>query len=236
MVHVMSSIPVSWRPPARWCIMAADREAREPGRRTIDRQWGQHEAHRQDIGRRCTPGHAGSVARKPWIGVRTAGWCQCSTRRSFMNMRAIAAARILFIGTLMIAAACRSPSSNPDPNLPDTEGNPVIQGTEEITLNLGQDRTVLGVVLHVSFARVVSDSRCPVDVTCVWAGNGEVELGIHMGTGPTHPLLLNTMTEPKSRIWNNVRVTLLGLTPEPRTNPPHDTDAYQVRIRVEALQ
>jgi len=144
----------------------------------------------------------------------------------------------LAIGAATLAAfvACQSPSSSNDSKLPDTQGNPVVTGSEEVTLKLSEEKTVLGAVLHLSFGRVLSDSRCPIDVVCVHAGNGEVELGIHMGSGPTHPLRLNTMAEPKSTTWNKVRVTLLELTPVPRVSPPHDTAAYAVRLRVEALK
>lgn len=144
--------------------------------------------------------------------------------------------RVLWGALIAVAAtACSSPSTSGDTKLPDEQGSPSVQGSGEISLTLGQEKPALGTVLHVTFTRVVGDSRCAVDVVCVHAGNGEVELGIRMGTGPTHALRLNTMDEPKSTIWNNVRVTLLELTPEPRTNPPHDTSAYAVRLRLEAL-
>lgn len=142
----------------------------------------------------------------------------------------------LLTAVAIAATACSSPSTSGDTKLPDEQGSPSVQGSGEVSLVLGEDKAVLGTVLHVSFTRVVGDSRCPVDVVCVHAGNGEVELGIHMGSGPTHALRLNTMDEPRSTIWNNVRVTLLELTPEARTNPPHDTNAYAVRLRLEALQ
>jgi hypothetical protein len=152
-----------------------------------------------------------------------------------MNVQHASATRWVTAALALTLFACRSPSNSGDSKLPP-EGDPVVEATTDVQLRLGETKTVLGEVLSLTFTRVVGDSRCPVDVVCVQAGNGEVEIGIHMGSGPTHPLRLNTMSEPKTAVWNHVRVTLLELTPEPRVDPPHDTSAYAVRLRVETLK
>lgn len=59
-------------------------------------------------------------------------------------------------------------------------------------LALGSTVRIRGTDLHVTFQRVVEDSRCPVNVQCVWAGEVTLELGFRTGDGPerTHTLVL----------------------------------------------
>ena len=44
----------------------------------------------------------------------------------------------------------------------------------EFKLNVGQQVTLKGTRLRIKFVKVENDSRCPSDVTCVWAGNAAV--------------------------------------------------------------
>jgi hypothetical protein len=111
----------------------------------------------------------------------------------------------------------------------------VLSAPQELTLAYGEERSVGGSVLMVSFARVVEDSRCPVDVVCVWAGNALVELGIRMGMGPTFPLQMSTTLEPRFADWNDIRVTLLELLPQPRAGDPPRPEGYTVRVRLERI-
>lgn len=102
----------------------------------------------------------------------------------------------------------------------------------EITLRYGEER-LIDDLLRVSFLEVLEDSRCPVDVTCVWAGNARARIGISMGMGPTFPLELNSTLEPTTVDWSGVRVTLLGVMPEPRSTEKIPPEAYSVRLRLE---
>jgi len=111
----------------------------------------------------------------------------------------------------------------------------VLSAPQELTLGYGEEKSVGGSVLRVAFVRVVEDSRCPVDVVCVWAGNALVELGIRMGMGPTFPLQINTTLEPRFADWNDVRVTIVELLPQPREGDPPRPESYTVKIRLERI-
>lgn len=111
----------------------------------------------------------------------------------------------------------------------------LLPAPREIVLRHGQDTRLEGSVLRLSFAEVLEDSRCAVDVTCVWEGNGKVVIGIAAGMGPTHSLILNTSLEPRSVAWSGIRVTLLELTPAPRAGIPIPQEDYSVRLRLEPL-
>jgi len=41
---------------------------------------------------------------------------------------------------------------------------------EEFSLSIGQSAAIKGQTLRITFEDVIEDSRCPGDVTCIWAG------------------------------------------------------------------
>jgi hypothetical protein len=104
-----------------------------------------------------------------------------------------------------------------------------------VTIPYGQEVAVEGTVLRMNFGDVLEDSRCAVDVVCVWEGNGKVEVGIRAGMGPTSMLQLNTSLEPRDAEWNDVLVTLVELTPAPTSGDPISLGDYSVTLRLEPL-
>ena len=104
----------------------------------------------------------------------------------------------------------------------------------DLTLSVGESRTVG--TASIQFDGVKSDSRCPGDVQCVWAGNAEIELtvGPTAGEGPAQRLLLNTGIEPRSGTALGLKVTVVELNPAPVSTRP--TKDYQVLLRLEQGQ
>lgn len=90
-------------------------------------------------------------------------------------------------------------------------------------------------VLRIAFLSVRNDSRCPVDVMCVWAGNAEVEIGVTFGMGPTRPYVLNTTLDPRSLDLGAYRITLAGLEPAPVSTSPILPGAYIATFRLQRL-
>ena len=92
----------------------------------------------------------------------------------------------------------------------------------EFEVKVGRVVTLDGGGLRVRFARVASDSRCPVDVNCVWAGSAEVlvEVGGRRWR-EKQTLTLNTnaggqgASEAK---FGRYTVKLVNLNPRPRSN------------------
>lgn len=110
-----------------------------------------------------------------------------------------------------------------------------IAAAQELTLRVGEEKAIPNSVVRLAFGMVVEDSRCPIDAICVWQGNAMVELGIRAGMGPTFPIRLNTTLEPRSTVWNGIRISLLELQPAPRAAEPTKEDAYQVKVRLEPV-
>jgi hypothetical protein len=133
-----------------------------------------------------------------------------------------------------LAAVALGCSNSMEPQV-DTNTS-LIPATTEVTLRYGEDRQLDNSVLRVTFGRVVEDSRCPVDVVCVWAGNAVVEIGVAAGMGPTVPLQINATMDPRYVDWNGVRVTVLALTPAPRSDTPIKPEDYSVTLRFESMR
>lgn len=108
--------------------------------------------------------------------------------------------------------------------------------TRDVTLRVGETTFVDNI--EIGFGAVIEDSRCPVDVACVWAGNAQASLGVGppRGTqGPTQQVLLNTTEGAQSGEAWGLRVTLVELTPDPRSTQSIPPENYTVRLKVEPL-
>ena len=106
----------------------------------------------------------------------------------------------------------------------------------EFELKVGRAVTLDGGNLRVRLARVASDSRCPVDVTCVWAGNAEVlfEVSAKGGRGKK-TLRLNTNASPERPGEGGYRrytLKLVGLSPQPRSNQKIPAGQYTATLLV----
>jgi hypothetical protein len=105
----------------------------------------------------------------------------------------------------------------------------------EARVQIGDEIVVDG-LFGVGFEDVTEDSRCPVDVVCVWQGNAAVVLGLTLGSGPTVPFTVNTGVAPQSAVHGSYRVTLVGLVPAPVSTSPIDRDDYEATLRIERIQ
>jgi hypothetical protein len=92
----------------------------------------------------------------------------------------------------------------------------------EFEVKVGRVVTLDGGGLRVRFARVASDSRCPVDVDCVWAGNAELVFEVGgRGRRGKRTVRLNTNASPERPgevRYGRYTLKLVGLAPRPRGN------------------
>jgi hypothetical protein len=89
--------------------------------------------------------------------------------------------------------------------------------TKSILLKVDQEKTVPGTRIKVKFIELIEDSRCPVDVNCVWAGNAKIKLRFAKGSDE-EVVELNTSLRPQTVEFGGYRFKLAGLTPRPRSN------------------
>jgi hypothetical protein len=136
---------------------------------------------------------------------------------------------LLVVGTaLPLLAAC---DLSPRPVVADVRDGVV---DTVFSLRVGQEMRP-DAVLRIGFLGVRNDSRCPVDVVCVWAGNAEVEIGVSFGMGPTRPYVLNTTLDPRFVDLGAYRITLTGLKPDPVSTSPIPPDRYVATLRLQRL-
>ena len=82
-----------------------------------------------------------------------------------------------------------------------------------------------------SFTKLISDSRCPSDVICVWQGTASIESGTCNGEEGSVTL---EIYHPVDYTINGVNYTieLTGLDPYPSISHPHEISEYVAAITV----
>ncbi|MFQ5382319.1 MAG: hypothetical protein ACE5EF_11980, partial [Dehalococcoidia bacterium] len=89
----------------------------------------------------------------------------------------------------------------------------------------------------LTLEEVTNDSRCPVDVTCVWAG--EVT-GAFVGIGETGSPVPMALTlgaaDPPAALFDSLRLTLLRVEPQPVTTLEIEQSDYRATVVVEEAE
>ena len=101
----------------------------------------------------------------------------------------------------------------------------------DFTLRVSEWAQLSGTNLTLRVDSIAGDSRCPVDVTCVWAGNAAVWLLVQDGSDATARVNVNTTLDPRVFDYRGRRITLVALEPAPRQGQPLRQDEYRVRLR-----
>jgi hypothetical protein len=137
--------------------------------------------------------------------------------------------RVIGVLAALLLSGCAS-SENPlsaDPN----QAAVTTQVGQTFDLRPGQTARV-GSELLVGFRGVNNDSRCAVDVQCVWAGDAELKIPVTTGTDWT-TLTLHTGLEPRSGTYRSWKITVVELKPAPRSTQRIQSGDYVVTLRVE---
>jgi hypothetical protein len=107
---------------------------------------------------------------------------------------------------------------------------------EELCLSIGQHASVTGEDLAFSFEEVIEDSRCPSDVTCIWAGR--ISCVIELAhTGSSYRM---TLTEPgltseyTTEVYEEYKLAF-HVTPYPEAGKEIGDDAYRLHLIVSKL-
>ena len=103
------------------------------------------------------------------------------------------------------------------------------------TLAPGETAVVKGADARITFNKVTDDSRCPVDVTCVWAGDAHVEVTISRNGVPDETRILS-ITPPKHETTvGNLRIRFVSLAPVPHQADPSPRRNYRAEFVVDRL-
>lgn len=139
----------------------------------------------------------------------------------------------------VVLALCVLPLSGcgEDTVVDDTQPNIAQAEVEQdFTLAPGEYRTVGDLDLIVIFHGVLQDSRCPPTVTCVWAGDAEVNVGIAPVMGGDERLAVlhtnGSQGSDATELGAAHRLRLVGLEP---ASAPEQQAQYRATFRVEKL-
>jgi hypothetical protein len=103
---------------------------------------------------------------------------------------------------------------------------------ESFRLQPGETATVRPEGLQVTFESVASDSRCPVDVTCVWEGDAVVTVTVMQPPRARETLELHTTGTAQAVSYGDFQLQLQELQPQPRSSAPVAPADYRLRLIV----
>jgi hypothetical protein len=104
---------------------------------------------------------------------------------------------------------------------------------KEFSLGIGQTANIDEEKLVIKFKAVLEDSRCPINVVCVWAGNGEVEFEVLDIDGQNKTIILNTEDEPRAATLKGHKLKLISLNPPRIDGVSISPGDYSVMLLVE---
>lgn len=106
------------------------------------------------------------------------------------------------------------------------------QNSQQVTLRVHQQRNVARNGLTIRFDSVLEDSRCPVDVNCVWAGNAKLQIRVGSYRRPTRIFTINTTTQPKTIVYAGYEIKVINLNPKMRTNIRINRNGYTATFEI----
>ena len=137
--------------------------------------------------------------------------------------------RFAVILSFLAFGACASSSTVPTEPVVYSQS----EAADSVRVRVGQSIAVEGV--RVRFTAVESDSRCPMDVVCVWQGDAVANFAVKQNCDcrtPAIELKLHTTLEPKRGTGYGFSVELRQLQPYPQSSSPIKQDAYYAWIRL----
>lgn len=105
---------------------------------------------------------------------------------------------------------------------------------QDFELKVGETVSLPGNSARLTFQTVTGDSRCPVDVVCVWAGSAPVVLRLQRATTDT-VATVDAVQGKHELVAGGYRIEVRELKPEARAGQPIPAGGYTVVLRASAL-
>jgi hypothetical protein len=109
------------------------------------------------------------------------------------------------------------------------------QAQDQMQLRVGQQKSMSNGKVRVRFISVTEDSRCPVDVKCIQAGNAAVKIQVSVRGGESKTFELNTTGRDKAGQADAYRIELISLTPGRRSNRKMRPGDYRATFSIVRL-
>ncbi|MEX2154755.1 MAG: hypothetical protein WD825_15545 [Gemmatimonadaceae bacterium] len=111
----------------------------------------------------------------------------------------------------------------------------VVSVGDEFVLAPGQRVTISDSDLSLEFERVTSDSRCPKDVQCVWAGNAAIRLKVVEQMSEPRLVELDTYGDRQKAQLGMFELQVVALTPDPVSTERIEPRQYRLTLRLTEL-
>jgi len=133
------------------------------------------------------------------------------------SLRTVAACTL---SLALVSACAHAPAAASGPEL-----------GERISLRPGESAQIRGEHATIVFERLVSDSRCAVDVQCIRAGEARAAFRLETGGAAGISFELDTDRE-RAREVEGYRVTLVEVSPAPRSTIRIAPGEYRVDLTI----
>lgn len=149
--------------------------------------------------------------------------------------------------SLLFMIQCASQKNKPETKMPQTS-LPSVNATypqkapEKGILRLSEGENVFleQEKMNITFTKVLQDSRCPMDVNCVVAGDALLQIEV-MGV-QTRPRTFEISQDPKDQknsfVFNGIRFSLYGIYPGRSVDlkPDELKGKYVIDLKMEATR
>ncbi len=103
---------------------------------------------------------------------------------------------------------------------------------EEFALAINQTGRIQSENLQLTFWDVTEDSRCPVDVNCIQAGQATIKVQVSQQGNDLGEMTLTTDLESNSMTFDSYTLRLVGVEPDPVSTQTIDMSEYRVTLVV----
>jgi hypothetical protein len=104
---------------------------------------------------------------------------------------------------------------------------------QEFSLSIGQTATIKGQALQITFEDIIEDSRCPSDVTCIWAGRASCVIKLVDGSSQYRMVLTELgLTDQYTRETYREYQLAFHVRPYPEAGQSIGRDEYRLQLIV----
>ena len=93
--------------------------------------------------------------------------------------------------------------------------------------------------IRIEFLKIISDSRCPKSVNCVWAGEAKVQVAIYKGRKKLGKKTLifdasGVITDKKNLLFSDEEARIIGMAlfPYPQSPDNIPAEAYCLEVKI----
>src|SRR5262245_21973205 len=132
---------------------------------------------------------------------------------------------------LSLGCGYDAPTGPSEPGTPSRSLGRPSGERQGIAIPVGHTVVIAGTTLQITFGGVESDSCCPIEVECFWAGDASVDLSFRHDTN-VGSATLHTTLSPRATVFDGFQITLLSLAPDQSEENPIDPARYVAYVQV----